>query len=74
MSTPNVLNDPSRKFTLDQFLKQKGWVDSGGQAKIVIQDGHVKVNGTVETRRRRQLSNGDIISYKSFSATVDMND
>ncbi len=43
----------------DQFLKIKGVVDTGGQAKLLIQDGEVKVNGKVETRRGRKLIQGD---------------
>lgn len=44
---------------LDQFLKFQGVVQTGGQAKLLIQSGEVKVNGTVETRRGRKLVKGD---------------
>ena len=44
---------------LDQFLKWKGWVSTGGEAKQRIQMGEVEVNGSVETRRGRQLFPGD---------------
>lgn len=44
---------------LDQFLKLKGLVQTGGQAKILIQAGEVRVNGTIETRRGRKLTKGD---------------
>ena len=40
---------------LDQFLKWLAVVDSGSQAKQVILDGEVKVNGEVETRRGRKI-------------------
>ena len=46
---------------LDQFLKLRGLVGSGGQAKLLIQDGEVLVNGEPETRRRRKLADGDIV-------------
>ncbi|MEO2037002.1 MAG: RNA-binding S4 domain-containing protein [Planctomycetaceae bacterium] len=46
---------------LDQFLKFHGIVGSGGQAKLLIQEGEVLVNGEQETRRRRKLSVGDIV-------------
>lgn len=52
---------PTSSIRLDQFLKLIGAVDTGGQAKIVIQDGQVMVNGEVETRRRRQLEDSDQI-------------
>ena len=44
---------------LDQFIKLKGLAETGGQAKVMIQGGQVRVNGEVETRRGRQLQPGD---------------
>ena len=48
-------------FRLDQFLKYQGWVESGGEAKLRIRSGEVRVNGVVETRRGKRLSAGDVI-------------
>jgi ribosome-associated protein len=36
-------------------------VGSGGEAKVVIQGGEVRVNGEVETRRARRLKEGDVV-------------
>jgi ribosome-associated protein len=47
---------------LDQFLKFQGLVATGGEAKLRIQRGDVRVNGVVETRRGRQLALGDAVS------------
>lgn len=44
---------------LDQFLKLANLVGSGGEAKILIKDGAVLVNGEVELRRGRKLQAGD---------------
>ena len=44
---------------LGQVLKVAGIADSGGEAKALIADGRVSVNGEVETRRGRQLHAGD---------------
>ena len=44
---------------LGQLLKVAGVVDSGGEAKALIADGGVTVNGEIETRRGRQLHAGD---------------
>lgn len=44
---------------LEQFLKLAQIVATGGQAKMIIQGGHVRVNGQVEMRRGRQLRPGD---------------
>ncbi|WP_010584126.1 RNA-binding S4 domain-containing protein [Schlesneria paludicola] len=52
----------ARPITLDQFLKQSGIVGSGGQAKILIQEGEVLLNGVVETRRGKKLSPGDVVT------------
>jgi ribosome-associated protein len=46
---------------LDQFLKFQGLVGTGGEAKLRIQRGDVRVNGAIETRRGRQLALGDAI-------------
>jgi ribosome-associated protein len=47
---------------LDQFLKWQGLVGTGGEAKQRIQRGDVSVNGTIETRRGRQLALGDAVA------------
>jgi ribosome-associated protein len=46
---------------LDQFLKLAQVVATGGQAKQLIQDGQVRVNGEVELRRGRKLVAGDVV-------------
>ena len=43
---------------LDQFLKWQGWVGTGGEAKMLIQAGQVRVNDSVVTQRGRQLKLG----------------
>lgn len=46
---------------LDSFLKLANLVMSGGEAKLLIQDGLVRVNGQIETRRGRKLYPGDLV-------------
>ena len=48
---------------LGQALKAAGLVDSGVEAKLVIINGEVKVNGEVETQRGKKLRAGDMVSY-----------
>lgn len=48
---------------LDHFMKFTVGADTGGQAKLLIQDGQVRVNGEVETRRRRKLYPGDVVEF-----------
>ncbi len=47
--------------TLGQALKAADIVGSGGEAKVLIQEGEVSVNGEVETRRGRRLRAGDVV-------------
>jgi ribosome-associated protein len=55
---------------LDQFLKYQGIVTTGGQAKLLIQDGLVMVNGQLETRRGRKLVVGDRVQTMGQTLTV----
>jgi len=52
----------SPSIALGAFLKLANAAQSGGEAKSLIQQGAVRVNGQIELRRRRQLSPGDTIS------------
>lgn len=49
---------------LGQALKAAGLVESGVDAKLVIQDGYVKVNGQRQTQRGKKLYNGDIVEFE----------
>lgn len=49
---------------LDAFLKMCDAVQSGGHAKIVIQDGEVRVNGEVCTQRGKKLRKGDSAEFE----------
>jgi ribosome-associated protein len=51
--------DVTTTIQLARFLKLQGLVSTGGEAKILIQRGDVRVNDTIETRRGRQLLPGD---------------
>ncbi|WP_278312599.1 RNA-binding S4 domain-containing protein [Lolliginicoccus levis] len=55
---------------LGQFLKLANLIDSGADAKSVIAEGLVHVNGAVETRRGCQLRDGDIVSFQGAEARV----
>jgi ribosome-associated protein len=53
----------SEPVELYKILKFEGLVASGGEAKQVIADGYVRVNGQVETRKRKKIMNGDSIEF-----------
>ncbi|MDA8743115.1 RNA-binding S4 domain-containing protein [Rubripirellula amarantea] len=59
---------------LADFLKISGLVETGGEAKQLIQAGEVRVNGEVETRRRKQLSIGDLVELLGQELEVDFDD
>lgn len=55
---------------LGQALKKANLVSSGVEAKIVIQDGQVTVNGETELQRGKKLYNGDVFSYDGETVKV----
>lgn len=65
----NSENEPI--IRLDDFLKWSGLVGTGGEAKVYIQAGEVLVNGEVETRRRKQLSKGDVVELMGQEVIVE---
>lgn len=56
---------------LGQALKAAGVVGSGVDAKFVIQDGLVKVNGIVETQRGKKLHSGDVVEYRGNQIKIE---
>lgn len=48
---------------LDSFLKWSGAVGLGSDAKMLIQNGEIKVNGSVELQRGKKLKSGDIVEF-----------
>lgn len=56
---------------LGQAIKAAGFVENGVEAKIVIQDGLVKVNGKVETQRGKKLTGGEKVEYKNMVLMIE---
>lgn len=67
----NVEPVPERPLCLDQFLKLCGAVGTGGEAKLMIQSGEIKLNGQIETRRRKKLQRGDIVQIDGQKLRVE---
>ena len=65
------LREGEEYIKLGQALKLAGLVSSGVEAKIVIQDGQVLVNGEVDTRRGKKLYSGDTFSFEGEEVTVE---
>ena len=55
---------------LIQLLKATNLVQTGGEAQIVVTDGLVKYNGTVDYRKRLKVKRGDIVEFENKKITV----
>ena len=55
---------------LYKILKFEGMASSGGEAKLVIEQGQVLVNGKVETRKRKKIISGDVIEFASEKISI----
>ena len=64
---------PDQFIKLSQFLKLNDLVQSGGEAKHLIQSGYVLVNGEVELRRGRKLYTGDQVTFADRTYDVVSN-
>lgn len=56
---------------LGQALKAAGLVENGVDAKLMIQDGLVKVNNEIETQRGKKLVDGDIVSFQGQQIKIE---
>ena len=56
---------------LGQALKAAGLVESGVDAKFVVQDGLVKVNGKIETQRGKKLVAGDVVEFDGQTIKIE---
>lgn len=74
LSAKLIMTTNGNTIKLDQFLKLLGIAETGGHAKLMIQGGEVKVNGTIETRRGRQLVEGDRVMVEGQTFSVNLGD
>ena len=66
----NQIKIKDEYIKLGQAMKLAGMVGSGVEAKVVIQDGQVLVNGEVEFQRGKKLHPGDIFSFNGEEAQI----
>ncbi len=69
-STPEKIDITTEFIRLDALLKFAATVESGGEAKLLIQDGQIKVNGEVCTQRGKKVREGDIVTVNGESYVV----
>lgn len=70
MPAPQDVPIRDESIRLGQFLKLANLIESGADAKSVIADGLVSVNGEEEVRRGRQLHEGDVVELGGISVRV----
>jgi ribosome-associated protein len=56
---------------LEQLMKFAGLVGSGSDAKILVGDGTVKVNGTIELQRGKKLRSGDMVEFEGKKIVIE---
>ncbi len=66
------MDERESAIRLDQYMKLVGMVMSGGEAKHLIQEGQVLVNGVVETHRSKKLRPGDRVTLGARTETVSL--
>ncbi len=57
---------------LYKILKLENMVDSGGEAKYVISEGQVILNGKVETRKRKKIFSGDVVEFGKMKIRIQV--
>ena len=63
---------PVEPVELYKILKYNSMVSSGGEAKHVIAEGLVSVNGKIETRKRKKIVSGDVVTFGEESIRVHL--
>lgn len=64
------LRDGEDYIALKDLIKLLGWVNTGGHAMSLIDNHEIKVNGEVETQRRKKIRKGDIVTSGDNQAQV----
>ena len=69
MRIVEITREPVELYKIRKF---EGLVTTGGEAKLLIGDGQVNVNGVIETRRRRKIVHGDVIDFRGEQLQVQL--
>jgi len=71
LAPDNAAPDSTEVIDLQDYLKLAGLVGTGGEAKYRVQVGEVRLNGEVETRRRKKLRRGDRVGLDGQEHVVE---
>ena len=64
------LKEGEEYIELKNLIKLLGWVNTGGEAKVRIDNQEIKVNGEIETQRRKKIRRGDVVIFDNNQAQV----
>jgi len=70
VTVPGPVAIEGEVIRLGQFLQVAGVADTGSDAKVLLADGEVSVNGVAECRRGRQLHSGDVVVFGDVAFEV----
>jgi ribosome-associated protein len=65
------LREGEEFIELKNLIKLLGWVSTGGEATVRIDNHEVKLNGVIETQRRKKIRKGDVVMFGSNQAQVE---
>jgi ribosome-associated protein len=65
------LKEGEEFIELKNLIKLLGWVNTGGEAKVQIDNQEVKLNGVIETQRRKKIRRGDVVTFGQKQAQVE---
>lgn len=68
--SPRIVELEQLPIELAKLLKYEGLVATGGEAKLLITEGHVRVNGEVETRKGKKINAGDVVQVGNESLKI----
>ncbi len=69
MSVVEITKEPVELY---KILKFEGLVSSGAIAKKAVADAQVKVNGVIETQKRKKIVSGDIVEFKNHRLNIKL--
>jgi ribosome-associated protein len=64
------LKEGEEYIELKNLIKLLGWVATGGEAKVRIDNQEIKVNGQIETQRRKKIRTGDIVVFSNNQVQI----
>ena len=65
------LKEGEEYIALKDLIKILGWADTGGEAMSRIDNEEIKLNGTIETQRRKKVRSGDVVMFGGSEAQVE---